>query len=112
MGATRGIGRGIALSLARVGASVTVVGRSEKGGQEVVERMRALAPDPLRQSFRFQFADLVTVKGCEDFTAALRSARKGKQTFDFLVMTVGVWVSQSCTDRHSYKCIRKLAFSR
>ena len=40
VGGTRGIGRGIAISLARAGANVEIVGRSAEGGSKVVRFMR------------------------------------------------------------------------
>merc|ERR1712211_32435 len=39
VGGTRGIGRGIAMALAKAGVSVSIVGRSEDSGRKVVEAM-------------------------------------------------------------------------
>ena len=46
VGGTSGIGRGISVRLAKAGAAVTIVGRSAKRGEAVLEEMRAAAPPP------------------------------------------------------------------
>jgi hypothetical protein len=46
IGGTRGVGLGTALAAAGAGASVTIVGRSEKGGKRALERLREVAPEP------------------------------------------------------------------
>ena len=69
VGGTKGIGRGIALQLARAGAHVLVVSRSS--GESVVERMRAVAPNPTAaaaaasQRLLAVSADLSTAAGCD-----------------------------------------------
>ncbi|CAE8622561.1 unnamed protein product [Polarella glacialis] len=87
VGATRGIGRGIAIQLAKAGADVQVVGRSDKGGAAVVELMTKLALST-NQVFRAHSHDLSTVKGCQGLTLEL--SKQGAR-FDFLIFTVGVW---------------------
>ena len=84
VGATRGIGRGIAIELAKVGANVQVVGRSEKGGAAVVESMTTVALSKT-QVFRAHSHDLSTVKGCQGLARELN--KEGTQ-LDFLIFTV------------------------
>jgi len=85
VGGTKGIGRGIAVALAKAGAHVTIVGRS--GGATVVEKMKAVAIQ--NQTFEALSHDLSTAAGCRRLIKEL----KGHPNFrlDFLVLTVGVW---------------------
>lgn len=88
VGATRGIGRGVAVVLARSGASVSVVGRSRAGGGAVVEAMRVVAPFPTEQQFQAYSADLFTVSGVLELTSVLI---KKEVRFTHLVLSCGVW---------------------
>lgn len=88
VGATRGIGRGVALALARAGASVSIAGRSVAGGAEVVSSMKARALLRGEQHFRSYSVDLFTVKGALNFTRQLQSEGA---SFDYLVFSVGAW---------------------
>lgn len=89
VGGTRGIGRGIALSLARAGcAKVRVAGRSEANGAAAVASMGKVAPVPEAQEFKSYSFDLSTVKGAMRLVDAL--AAEGVE-LDFVVFTVGVW---------------------
>ena len=45
VGGTAGIGRGVAVRLARAGCAVTIVGRSESRGANVVAEMAAAAAE-------------------------------------------------------------------
>lgn len=91
VGGTRGIGRGIAIQLAKVGANVQVVGRSKMAGAGVVESMTQAAPSA-QQIFQARSHDLSTVKGCQQLVHELRDEGVG---FDFLIFTVGVWPDTS-----------------
>jgi len=86
VGGTKGIGRGIAINLARSGADVDIVGRSKNAGIAVVDRMREIGKE--QQSFRVLNADLSTGKACADFVDSLH---KSGLMYDFVVMTIGVW---------------------
>jgi NAD(P)-dependent dehydrogenase (short-subunit alcohol dehydrogenase family) len=85
VGGTRGIGRGIALTLAKAGANVQVVGR--QGGEAVVKSMASVAPSK-EQIFRFRSHDLMSVRGCSKLVNELHE--DGHQ-FHFLIFTVGRW---------------------
>lgn len=88
IGGTDGIGEGIALAMARRGASVTVVGHSPAKANDVLHNMSARAKYPHEQHFHAYASDLSTVQGCLSFTQMLKS---NCSTFDFLVLTVGIW---------------------
>eukprot|EP00511_Aplanochytrium_stocchinoi_P006501 CAMPEP_0204829564 /NCGR_PEP_ID=MMETSP1346-20131115/7808_1 /ASSEMBLY_ACC=CAM_ASM_000771 /TAXON_ID=215587 /ORGANISM="Aplanochytrium stocchinoi, Strain GSBS06" /LENGTH=331 /DNA_ID=CAMNT_0051959477 /DNA_START=28 /DNA_END=1020 /DNA_ORIENTATION=- len=87
IGATRGIGRGIALNLARYGADVTIVGRNPIAGGDVVKNMKNISRNE-EQIFKAYTADLSTTTGCKTFTEKLRNSGA---SYDYLVMTMGVW---------------------
>jgi len=87
VGATRGIGRGIALALAKAGASVKVVGRSKAGGDAVVAAMVAAAPSAT-QTFKAYPYDLFTI---EENLRLVRELQSEQARFDFVVLTIGMW---------------------
>lgn len=88
VGGTRGIGRGIALTLATSGASVSIVGRSQ--GDAVVRTMTERAGDPAA-AFRSHSFDLSTVSGCLALVAELGAQGDKATAFDYVFFTVGVW---------------------
>lgn len=88
-GASRGIGRGIALRLAQEGALVAVhYGKRRQDAEEVVQK--------IEQSGGAAFtigADFSTLNGIHDFYAALDEAlrdRTGNNRFDILVNNAGI----------------------
>lgn len=99
VGGTRGIGRGIALTLARGGASVVVVGRDTS---TIVGEMRNVAPIPTPndQDLSAKSADLFTVSGANKLVEEL-AASDGKEDgkfplqFDYVFFTVGCWPNYS-----------------
>ena len=99
VGGTRGIGRGIALTLARGGASVVVVGRDTS---TIVGEMRNVAPIPTPndQELSAKSADLFTVSGANKLVEEL-AASDGKEDgkfplqFDYVFFTVGCWPNYS-----------------
>ena len=53
VGGTRGVGRGVALTLASAGAHVVAVSRSQKSGEAIVRALRLAALNPEQQSLDF-----------------------------------------------------------
>jgi len=107
VGGTRGIGRGIALTLARGGASVVVVGRDTS---TIVQEMRHVAPmpRPKDQELAAQPADLFTVSGANKLVEALATTMANHigdsvnengndhaRPFDYVFFTVGCWPNYS-----------------
>ena len=100
VGGTRGIGRGIALTLARGGASVVVVGRDTSA---IVGAMRNVAPIPTPedQELSAHSADLFTVSGANKLVEELAAAQGDKEggtspnQFDYVFFTVGCWPNYS-----------------
>lgn len=91
VGGTRGVGRGIAITLARAGSSVTVVGRdTHKIISEISQAVSASSSD---QQFLAYSADLSTVAGSQQFVKALVDA--GTLPFDYVFFTVGCWPTYS-----------------
>ena len=101
VGGTRGIGRGIALTLARGGASVVVVGRDTS---TIVGEMRNVVPIPTPndQDLLAQSADLFTVSGANKLVEELAAADQSDKEdgnipcqFDYVFFTVGCWPNYS-----------------
>ena len=88
VGGTRGIGRETAITLARAGAHVSVVGRT--AGETLMKELTDVAGGPnLTAAPAGAYAfDLLSVKGCVGLVTALKSEGA---TIDLLVMTVGMW---------------------
>lgn len=88
-GASRGIGRGIALRLAQDGALVAVhYGRRQKEAEEVVQEIEKNGGAAFAVG-----ADLRTLAGIHDLFAALDDAliaRTGERHFDILVNNAGI----------------------
>ena len=103
VGGTRGIGRGIALTLARGGASVVAVGRDTS---TIVGEMRNVAPIPAPsdQELVARPADLFTVSGANKLVEELAAADQSggredginhTRQFDYVFFTVGCWPNYS-----------------
>eukprot|EP00927_Polykrikos_kofoidii_P022147 TRINITY_DN20734_c0_g1_i1.p1 TRINITY_DN20734_c0_g1~~TRINITY_DN20734_c0_g1_i1.p1 ORF type:complete len:366 (-),score=54.71 TRINITY_DN20734_c0_g1_i1:131-1228(-) len=88
VGGTAGIGLGTGLALAKSGVNVTVVGHSSAKAAAAISDLIAAARYPGKQDFRAYAADLLTVKGCLNFTQHLRGSGA---RFDLVVLSVGVW---------------------
>jgi NAD(P)-dependent dehydrogenase (short-subunit alcohol dehydrogenase family) len=82
-GATRGIGRAVALACAREGAAVVVNGRDERAGRAVVAEIEALGTRAV-----WHRADLGRV---EDARALIRAAQKAFGRLDVLVNNAGLF---------------------
>lgn len=84
-----GIGQGIAMRLAKANASVTIVGRNEEAGNQIVKDMSAIATASGEQqpNFRFVKVDAQLISAVKDGSEELI---KGHQKLDILVLTQGI----------------------
>ena len=90
VGGTSGIGHGIALTLAQANAAVTIVGRDETRGAEIVQEMSQRAtpgPDGEKPQFQFLRCDATSLSGIKSFAAEFASRHP---RLDILVMTQGI----------------------
>lgn len=91
VGGTSGIGHGIALRLAKAGASVTIVGRSERG---IVEEMKAISPEESQKNHKF-----VPVNGflLSSVRGAAGEILASHEKVDYLVQSQGMATFQGFT---------------
>ena len=73
VGGTRGVGKGLALTLAKAGALVTVVGRSERTGRSALRDLREAVPEAPKEAFGFIQGDLGTTAGSYALVETLSS---------------------------------------
>ncbi|KAI8805140.1 hypothetical protein BJ742DRAFT_821125 [Cladochytrium replicatum] len=86
IGGSSGIGAGTATSLARLGASVTVVGRSDSKCKTVVEQMKSVSPASSSANLSYSTLDCGDLKATQAF---LESYASKTPRLDFLVLSVG-----------------------
>lgn len=86
-GSTDGLGREVALTLARAGAHVVVHGRNAERGRAVVDEITAGGGDA--RFFAADFASLDAVRAFADTIA------RTYPTLDLLISNAGVWVQQA-----------------
>ena len=98
IGGTRGIGRGVAIAVAKAGADVTVVGRSERSGKAIVELLKikvsAEESDVIKvadQRINYIQGDIGTVKSAKACVASLAEYAAEYGKFDFLVVTAAIF---------------------
>mmetsp|Transcript_20630 Transcript_20630/g.32217 ORF Transcript_20630/g.32217 Transcript_20630/m.32217 type:complete len:329 (-) Transcript_20630:977-1963(-) len=91
VGATSGIGRGIALALAKRGFSVTGVGRSLERGAKLVEDLKALAPSA---THNFISCDASLLTNISEMT---KEYLNHHDSLDVLVCTQGIATIQGYT---------------
>lgn len=84
-GATNGIGRESALALAKMGADVTIVGRSAARADETAAAIRAAAPGA---QVDILLADLSVMKQVRDLAAAYRATH---ERLDMLINNAGAY---------------------
>ena len=103
IGGTRGVGYGIALAMAKAGASVTLVGRSEATGRSAAKEIRAELSetegvgeekggnndyDIIGNRVRFMRGDIGTVCAANDLVERLATA---PTKYDYLVVTAATF---------------------
>ncbi|CAM9621652.1 unnamed protein product [Heterosigma akashiwo] len=93
VGGTGGIGKGIALRLAKARVSVTIVGRNHVRGAQVVEEMGALSgPDATHRFIACDAMLLANVPEC------VRTYKEANDKLDYLVLTQGIATIQGRTE--------------
>ena len=92
VGGTAGIGSGIALRLARADASVVIVGRSKKRGDEMVAQLSTLSKTAKHS---FVPCNATLLKSATQFS---ESFAKQHSHLDFLVLTQGIATMQGRTE--------------
>ena len=83
VGATSGIGRGVAKRLAEMNASVCIAARNKQAGLELVNELKSINPSGTYESVQCEATSMKSIdKACKDFTNVY-----GK--LNYLVMTQG-----------------------
>eukprot|EP00455_Lapot_gusevi_P047550 TRINITY_DN643_c0_g1_i15.p1 TRINITY_DN643_c0_g1~~TRINITY_DN643_c0_g1_i15.p1 ORF type:complete len:335 (-),score=79.68 TRINITY_DN643_c0_g1_i15:8-955(-) len=93
VGGTNGIGKGIALRLAKANVSVTIVGRSAARGEEVVKAMSAVSAPGVEHSF--MACDAMLLRSVAEVSVEYARTR-GR--LDYLVLTQGMATIQGRTE--------------
>lgn len=84
VGGTAGIGRGIAVHLANKGCNVTIMGRSQERGAQVVEEMQKLTPEG---KYSFMKTDAMLLATAEKTAQAWAAETK---KLDYLALIAGI----------------------
>jgi NAD(P)-dependent dehydrogenase (short-subunit alcohol dehydrogenase family) len=84
VGGTSGIGRGIAITLAKYNYNVTVVGRNTLAGESIVGEMKSINPN---NQFKFLSLDASLMANCKEFSEKFKEQH---QKLDCLVLTQGI----------------------
>lgn len=104
VGGTSGIGHGIALRLAKAGASVTIVGRSERGiVQELADASKAQGANAEHRFVNVNAFLLSSVK------EAIEEINNSMDTLDYLVLTQGMATIQGFTPSEGEGLDQKLS---
>lgn len=90
-GGTSGIGKGIALALAKANVSVTILGRNKQRGTEIVAEMQKLSPEG---KFSFEPVDAFLVSASQKFVKQFEGSH---DRLDFLVLSSGMATTQGFT---------------
>lgn len=90
-GGTSGIGKGIALALAKAHVSVTILGRNKERGQQIVEEMKKLSPDG---KYMFESVDAFSLDASKKFSESFQSSH---DRLDYLVLSQGMATTQGFT---------------
>ncbi len=87
-GATDGLGRTLAIELARQGATLLLHGRSDERGQAVIDEIRRRTPTASLQFYRADFSRLSDVRAMADRVA------QDHDRLDVLVNNAGVYIDE------------------
>lgn len=88
IGGTRGVGYGTALAIARAGADVTIVGRSDKSGSRALERLLEASASDKSQTIQFVQGDIGSIRNANLLVEKLV---KQKKKYDFLVVSAATF---------------------
>jgi NAD(P)-dependent dehydrogenase (short-subunit alcohol dehydrogenase family) len=97
IGATSGIGHGIARALARNGCHVTISGRSVAKGQEIVEELKQLSREAKFEGLNFKYVpcDSLLIKNINKMTD---DYKQENESLDILVLTQGIATLNGLTE--------------
>jgi len=88
VGGTQGIGAGVAERFAQLGASVSIAGRNEKLGTDLIEKMRSYQNGS--QDFRFFRVDASLVQDTSRFTEEARKYYEERGGLHYLIQSQGL----------------------
>src|SRR5258708_13920203 len=86
-GATDGLGKAVALQLARTGATLLLHGRDEARGQRTLEEIQAQTGNTRLQWYRADFSQLAQVR------ALTERLPREQERLDVLVTNAGIWTT-------------------
>jgi NAD(P)-dependent dehydrogenase (short-subunit alcohol dehydrogenase family) len=73
VGATQGIGSGVAIRFAQLGSNVIIAGRNEAAANQILKKMKETAKSESEQEFTFLRVDATSVKDLHRFTEVIIS---------------------------------------
>ncbi|RUS21764.1 hypothetical protein BC937DRAFT_91498 [Endogone sp. FLAS-F59071] len=90
VGGTQGIGKAVALRMSALGASVTIVGRNEKLGAEVINELKVRSPGFAedKATFSFHKADVSLMSEVKRFITEIKPQYE-KTGLNYLFLTAG-----------------------
>lgn len=92
IGGTRGVGKGIAITVAKAGADVTVVGRSIKSGQAILELLKSLQKDHEHlQKIDYVQGDIGSVQTATECIKSLTKLASKNGKYDYLIVTATIF---------------------
>jgi len=92
VGGTSGIGEGIAMTMAKMKADVTVAGRSKDAGDKVIAKLKAVNPEGV---YDFRQVDVSLMKDVQQFSKQYKEEVK---QLNYLVVSAGIFTLQGRTE--------------
>jgi NAD(P)-dependent dehydrogenase (short-subunit alcohol dehydrogenase family) len=103
VGGTSGIGHGMALRLAKAGASVTILGRTERG---IVKEMNTLSPEGSKSKHSFIPVNAFLLSGVAKAVDTIKSTH---EKIDYLIQSQGMATVQGFTPSEEEGLDQKLS---